>query len=403
MIELTKTQNKIQDDIFGLVKEQIHGGCWPDCITLGGLAGTGKSVLISFMADKFHKQLNLKIAFVTFTGKASIVLFQKLKEANALKDKDYVGTVHGLIYYPVVDDKGELIAWTKRESLDYDLIIIDEASMIYKDMYKDLASYGLPILAVGDHGQLPPVGEDSFNLMSNPDFVLDKIHRQAADNPIIKMSMWARKEGRIPMGIFGDEIMNVSIHSKEAKESLKNYLPNEKNIFLCGTNRTRVKINSWVRRKLGYKEKLVENERIICLKNNKELGIVNGALCNLISFQKLSDDIILSKVKMDGFERVIKPLIYSKGFGVSKVEHVFKEMFNVYNKKNKELPNFSDTKIDVFDYGYAISVHKSQGSAYEKVFLINERNPYQSDDDYARWLYTAITRAEKKLIILEDY
>ena len=59
--------------------------------------------------------------------------------------------------------------------------------------------------------------------------------------------------------------------------------------------------------------------------------------------------------------------------------------------------------MNVFDFGYAVSVHKSQGSEWDKIILIEERNSYQSDEEYARWLYTAVTRASKGLVILDGY
>jgi exodeoxyribonuclease V len=124
--------------------------------TVGGLAGTGKTRLSGYKALQFQ-QKGVRVAFCTFTGKASKVLRKSLEVAGVFPE--YCGTIHGLIYKPIVDEQsGRVIAWDRRELLEYDLIFIDEASMVSQDILRDLLSYDLPILAIGDHGQLMPVG-----------------------------------------------------------------------------------------------------------------------------------------------------------------------------------------------------------------------------------------------------
>jgi exodeoxyribonuclease-5 len=94
--------------------------------------------------------------------------------------EDYVGTIHSLMYFPETDDvSGMILGWHRREWLEFDFIFVDEASMVGKEIWEDLLAYGVPIVAIGDHGQLPPIGKDNFNLMEDPEYVLTEIHRQA--------------------------------------------------------------------------------------------------------------------------------------------------------------------------------------------------------------------------------
>ena len=182
-------------------------------ISLGGYAGTGKTTLISFLRKLLHKEKeNLKVAFCSYTGKATRVLQNKLAANEALFQGDTVGTIHSLIYSPMVDDKENIIGWDKKDTIDADLIIVDEGSMVDQFIWNDLLGYDLPIIVVGDHGQLPPIN-GNFNLMENPILLLDKIHRQSLENPIIKVSIYAREYGKIPEGTFGDSVIKIKKNS----------------------------------------------------------------------------------------------------------------------------------------------------------------------------------------------
>jgi len=168
----------------------------PLLLSMGGFAGTGKTTLVSALAKDFGKAI--RFAFCALSGRAASILGRKLIDhgvnvrENKSDDGHYCGTIHGLIYQPVENDDGEVISWIRRDALPYDVIVLDEASMVSESIFKDLARYGVQILAVGDHGQLPPI-EGRFSLMENPHIKLERIHRQAADNPIINLSMIVTK------------------------------------------------------------------------------------------------------------------------------------------------------------------------------------------------------------------
>src|SRR5574342_964575 len=157
-------------------------------ITLGGFAGTGKTTIMS----ELRKAIDAKyVNFMALTGKATLNMRKKLYASNVMKSQDECTTIHKFMYSPIIDEKtGQIKEWRKSPKRTPDLIIIDEASMVNREIWNDLVSIGVPILAIGDHGQLPPIQKgDPFNLMENPQIRLEKIHRQAEDSPIIRFSM----------------------------------------------------------------------------------------------------------------------------------------------------------------------------------------------------------------------
>jgi len=157
----------------------------------------------------------------SYTGKASRVLESKVREAFAAFPEDYVGTLHGLIYHRPVEEKGRIVEWKRRAFLDYDMIIVDEASMVDEKLWNDLLAFGKRVVAVGDHGQLPPV-QGQFSLMRSPDLTLTRIHRQAARNPILRFSEAVRNTGRLKNVRDVPEIRFLDRHSAETDEFLGN-------------------------------------------------------------------------------------------------------------------------------------------------------------------------------------
>ena len=358
-------------------------------ITLGGYAGTGKTTLISILRDKIKKKhKKVKVAFVSYTGKAARVLRNKLDENKTMVSGDFVGTIHSLIYSPIVNSKEEITGWKKKEVVEQDLIIIDEASMVSASIWSDLLSFNKTIIAVGDHGQLPPI-EGSFNLMERPILKLVEIHRQARDNPIIKLSILAREEGRIPVGVYARGIKKLDGReawvANEVDEELKNY--NFETMVLCGYNNTRVKLNKFIRSNLGFEtEEVNVGDKVICLKNNHAKEIFNGMLGTVESLYDKDEKWWETEIEMDDgsfYSGLIAKDQFGKTSGI-----------NFTEKRGRYL------KGDLFDFGYALTVHKAQGSQAKKVILFEERFSKMTDDEWRRWLYTGITRAEEELLII---
>ncbi len=398
MIDLSIDQKNALNFIFRWLQTKNS----KQYITLGGYAGTGKTTLISLLRERlkdqeqikkinknFKKSKNLKVAFCSYTGKASQVLNTKLKELKSIEKGDSVSTIHSLIYSPIINQNKEIIGWEKKDSISVDLIIIDEASMVSADIWNDLLFFKKPIIAVGDHGQLPPINS-SFNLMENPDIKLEKIHRQAKNNPIISLSIQARTKGVIQVGKYGQGVEKILRDSQEAQEiigeELKQY--SDDYLLLCGYNATRVRLNKHIRSVLGFFSPIPEpGDRVICLRNNHEKQIFNGMLGTLLKIEENEDEWYYAEIEMDGSEKLFQGLIAIKQFNNKKT-------LSQTSKRKRFL------KGDLFDFGYALTVHKAQGSQAKKVILFEERFSKMDEKNWRRWLYTGITRAEKELLIV---
>ena len=383
-------------------------------IKVVGYAGTGKTTLMTEIASRIRfnhdlgKQGAHKIAFCAFTGKAAFVLKNKLEENLSARDYDYVGTIHGLLYTPIYKRKNGkkiLAGWDLKDELEVDLIIVDEGSMITKELWLDLTHYGIPIIVTGDHGQLPPVGP-KFDLLANADLKLNEIHRQALDNPIIKLTIDIRRYGYIKTGIFNEHVFKLDWNNPETKKIYDKIDWSEEGkdiIQLCGFNKTRVTLNNKTRDKLGYTlPNPYPDERVICLKNNHDSGIKNGQLGTLVWIYPASQKLYDLAMRMDGYgDDIHSSLAIRSSFGKDnyneEMEIDFKRTFA------KDMKRYDQKDVDIFDFGYATTVHKSQGSEWKKVVLFEQRNQYQSDQDYARWLYTAATRAKEKLFVIYNY
>ncbi|NMB57289.1 AAA family ATPase [Candidatus Beckwithbacteria bacterium] len=368
-------------------------------ITFGGFAGTGKTTLISvFRKVLSRKNPKLKVVFCSYTGKASRVLQANLLSFQCIFKQDRVSTIHSLIYEPIDDERGNAIAWRKKEEVKADLIIVDEASMMDERIWQDLLSFKIPILAVGDHGQLPPIN-GQFNLMQKPDMTLTKIHRQAQDSPIIALSQIVRETGKIPVKNFGQGVVKYSRTDPDIYDLMQNLLQswNEETLFLVGMNHNRIKINNQIRANFFDLYELDKNpvvgDRLICLRNNWQKGIYNGMMGKIISLEEERDKRgnlhwFLVDLKMD-----------DNSTFTGKISAY---QFNNANKINS-IEGISYRQIgELFDFGYCLTVHKAQGSQARKVILFEERNKHMSDEQWQRWLYTAVTRAQEELIVVGD-
>ena len=290
-----------------------------------------------------------------------------------------------------------MVASFKRiQSIRHDLIVVDEASMVGGPLWDDLCSFEVPIVAIGDHGQLPPL-EGTLNLVAEPRLRLETIHRQAEGNPIIKVSLLAREDGVIPEGVYGPGVEKIPKDVDSTRERLESEFESftAETMILCGYNRTRVALNKHVREKLGFEgEELMQGERVICLRNNwsaRQHPIFNGMLGEVLSIEPEMDHGIVHWYnvifQMDGEDRLYTGQITAHQIDNLKTVH--------------EVEGLPPTEIgDRFDRGYALTVHKAQGSQARKVILFEQKSKLWSGDAYRRWLYTAVTRAREELLIV---
>jgi len=410
-VNLSKEQTETISDILHRI-----GRCgysyrpWdPDIFqtTIVGYAGTGKTTLIAELRKRLAADFpKISVAFLTFTGKASSVLRNKLVDAGAHYENDYIGTIHGLIYKAETrwDDTLKchvIVDWTRKDRDDvwHHIFIIDEASMVSKEIWRDLCYYEKTTISVGDTGQLPPVGS-AFNLLENPEYKLTEIHRQALNSPIIKLSKFIREEGYVPENtFFSKEVFSLDWRSKPAQKIWNSVNFDDDLIALCAFNTTRANLNDQIREKLGFKEAVpYPGEKIVCLQNNHNIKIMNGQIGKLLWVMPADKGLVRMTVEIDN--EVYECMVSKKCFG---------EVTYTMHDKTKRLKQQRDYaneegfhNVDFFDYGYSISVHKSQGSEWEKVVVFQQRTKRWDDDYFAKWLYTAVTRAREKLFIITN-
>jgi len=386
------------DDQSRVLERLLAWSLKPDSrsITLGGYAGTGKTTVTAALRRELAvARPDLRVAFCSYTGKASQVLRQSLIAQGALYPQDSCGTIHSLLYSPVMSEDGSILGWMRSKEVEVDLIIVDEASMVTDIIWQDLLTTKLPVIAVGDHGQLPPI-EGNFNLMNKTDLKLEHIHRQAEGNPIIQLAQEARMHGKISVGDFSNSVRKFSYATHEASDVddiVDHLLSNvhDDMLILCGYNRTRVNLNKSVRQKLGRETDEPEGgDRVVCLKNTYVMPgspIYNGMVGTLESVWEEGEHWYAASVAFADEERQFEGLIS---------RHQFNKPQTIMT-----VPGLEPKKIgERFDYGYALTVHKSQGSQAKTVLLFEERFPKSNDEDWRRWLYTAVTRARENLYIV---
>ena len=360
---------------------------------LFGYAGVGKTTIAKYAATG-------ATLFCAFTGKAAYVLRQKGCEAF---------TIHQLIYCPKdrsqrklkelevelkntedpmkIADLERHIAFEhkKLNSPNFvlnpdspvktaDLIIVDECSMVNEQMAMDLMSYGTKILVLGDPAQLPPVMGTGYFIKAEPDFMLTEIHRQAKGNPIIGLATRVRQQEEIrpdggmvvPWGsVTPDEVMGYDQ-------------------ILVGRNATRKATNRKIRTLLGRQSDTPEEgDRLVCLRNDHEVGLLNGAIWEVESC--FDGDEFLDLIVFDPDSR-------ANYIAVEAHRHHF------MSDAPTQIPFWIRKEAQEFDYGYALTVHKSQGSEWDKVLIFDESGAFGRDAH--KHLYTAITRASGKVTVV---
>lgn len=387
VIELTSDQEHV---VNTLVRWYVAENRTP-YITLGGYAGTGKTTLIPIVVDAIRAtspEKQLTVALSSYTGKATLNLKAKLDQKSSFTKTLRISTIHGLIYNPLEDSRGAIIGWDQKDAVEVDLIIIDEASMVDGAIWQDLLSYRVPIIAIGDHGQLPPI-KGQFNLMQKPDLLLNRIHRQAEGNPIITVATFARESGIIPPRRYSRKVIKFTAEDSDAYEVREDLLSNytTDTLIVCGYNSTRTKINQYVRGAIGFESENPQvGDRVICLRNNHQKGIYNGMLGTILYLAPDGEDYYEVEIEMDDQRDLYAGKIYAHQFNASQGVNFGKDRLRAAG-------------VDLFDFGYALTVHKAQGSQAKRVVLFEERFPKMNDDEWKRWLYTAVTRAEEELYV----
>jgi len=339
---------------------------------LFGYAGTGKTTLAKHIAEG----VDGKVLFAAFTGKA----------AQVMRNKGCAGasTIHSLIYRP-----RESGAETPTFELFDDapaskakLIVVDECSMVDAELGRDLKSFGVPLLVLGDPAQLPPIrngpNAGGYFTDAQPDAMLTEVHRQALGDPIIKLSMDIRAGRALTPGDYG-ETQVVSRDDLDPQRVL------DADQVLVGRNATRRAYNQRLRLRRGIEDAMpVAGDKLVCLRNNRRKGLFNGGLWLIKERPRPRRSILRMHLAPDEgvSDRVVKVSVRPECFagGI------------------EDLPWEQRKRHDEFDFGYVLTVHKAQGSQWDDVVLFDESFAFPDSRD--RWLYTGVTRAAKRLTVV---
>ena len=352
----------------------------PKVFRLFGYAGTGKTTLARYFAE----HVDGSVQFAAFTGKAA----QVLRSKGAVNAR----TIHSLIYRPrgeeaVADEATGKTSINPTFSLNRQspiakakLVIIDECSMVDEQLGRDLLSFGTPVLVLGDPAQLPPISGGGFFTEHEPDHLLTEIHRQARDNPIIQLALDVREGREFMRGDYGTAKVI-------GREDVNQNLVLAADQVLVGTNRTRRRYNQRLRELKGFSADYPQaGDKLVCLRNDPAKGLLNGSLWKVMTSSR--------ETVKPGINLLVSPEEDDPDRGVSKI----KLLKAAFEDPDAEIPWSTKKRYDDFDYGYALTVHKAQGSQWDDVVLFDESFAFR--DTRRRWLYTAITRAAKTLTIV---
>ena len=387
-MELTKKQKEALD----LAVERYVNGEPYTCIS--GYAGSGKTTLVQFII----KALNLsesEVCYIAYTGKAALVL----KEKGCLNAM----TAHRLLYHSFRNKDGSYrhIPVRTHEMPHYKLIVVDEVSMMPKTLWDLLLSHNMPVLALGDPGQLPPMGEDN-GILDKAHIFLDEIVRQAQESEIIKLSMEIRS-GKSLIPFKGKQVQIIG------RSELTDGMLLWADQIICAKNTTRKQINNRVRELIFNTKdpKPVEGDKVICLQNQwdtiSEYGdtLVNGTV-GTVSYiryrdtKKLHPQLLIdllpegTQPSACDADPYFRDLNIDAQLLIDGEPTVTNQNFKTFSKMEKPVE---------FDYGYAITCWKAQGSEYGKVLLFEEDFPRNAEEKI-KYLYTGITRAKDKLVII---
>lgn len=365
---------------------------------ISGYAGTGKSTLVRFIIDALDVDED-KVAYATYTGKAAEVL-RKKGNPNAM-------TLHRLLYDSIPRQGGGFIRIPKKQ-LDYDIVVVDEVSMVPKTMVDMLLAHRVYILFLGDPGQLPQIDKkEAHNLLDHPHVFLDEVMRQAVESEIIQLTMKIRNGEDIPF-MHGKEVIVVP------KAELVTGHLTWADIIICATNKTRHNMNKQKRELLGYSGVLQTGERIIVKRNYWEdcdedgNALVNGTVGTVAnpyeSFVRIP-----SYVKNDRRDLPLIGCIFTpdggKSFDTFEIDkdYLLKEEpcvdWRVSYQLGKLKPKIGDILPKQATYGYALTCHAAQGSEFDKVLVIEESFPFDKTE-HQRWLYTAVSRSAEKCVLV---
>ena len=366
---------------------------------IAGYAGTGKSTLVRYIIDALDIEED-RVCHCAFTGKAAEVLKKK--------GNKNVATLHRLLYEHIPRPAGGFFRKPK-PFIDYDVIVVDEVSMAPKSLMELLFKHQVYVICLGDPFQLPPIDKDEDNhLLDDPHIFLDEIMRQEEDSEIIQLTMKIRNQE--PIDYFNGNEVKIIPYS-----NLNTGVLQWGDQILTATNAKRQAINNQMRALQGRTGEPVDGDKIICLRNYWEDSSLNGdALINGTigilqnSFQTWREIPRFVQSNIRKFDVLVGDLVVPETNDVYQMTEMDRQMiitgekccdWRLSYKLGKLRPKYGEIVPKEFTYAYAITTHKSQGSEWPKVVVLEEKFPFDKVE-HARWLYTACTRSSEKLVLV---
>lgn len=416
-----------------------------------GYAGTGKTSVISVLV-KVLPLFNFKYVLLAPTGRAAKVISSYAKRVAF--------TIHKRIYKTTADKDTGSLKFKKQKNYSKDTIfIVDEASMLSesqdfggKGLLSDLMNYVFQessnkLILIGDGAQLPPVGQiisaglNRSHLEQNygvevSEIELTEVMRQGEGSGILDNATSLRNE-------LGKKDFSIKINTANYKDLFRmngdkmedgiryafDKYGMENTTIICRSNQAANQYNQFVRRYIHfYEDQLEAGDMLMIVRNNYFFtpdDTPGGFLAN-------GDFVILEKVlsyeerygfnfaKMQlrmvdypnqpSFEAMaLLDTLHSNTTALPQdlskqlYDYVAKDYADLSNAKARNEAIRNDPYLNALQikYAYALTCHKSQGGQWSSVFVDQGYLPDgKIDEEYIRWLYTAMTRATDELFLV---
>lgn len=389
---------------------------------LAGYGGTGKSTILPLLLEETGLDLETTtypaVAPMAPTAKAALVMTKNFHRAGYTGT--FARTIHHYLYVPFEDDFEDELAELEAETdptikarrefelarklakrkigfsagtgkrlAEAELIVVDEGSMVGSKIASDLINTGLPILVMGDPGQLPPVNDTAGLTSGKPDVFLTDIRRQAKDNPIILFASLLREGQTVPPGEYDGKLFVYT--AREAEDRVE--ITDGRQIIL-GTHKRRWSLTRGLRKLIHNVDPdtpPLEGEPIIVKRNHKKYPhIVNGSL-GTVSETIQEWNLPTASATMDA--KIEGVPFYGEVYSGLFQEHIYGVAGYCASGPRATLE--AQRRAVHADWAYCITCHAAQGSQFEHPIVFDESSVFR--EDRLKWAYTAASRAQEKL------